>query len=336
MNVPLFENAIIAEIGSVHDGSFGNALKAVELAAGLGADVIKFQTHIAEDETVRNAPPPPYFSGEGRFEYFKRTAFSRDQWRRLSDHATANGIVLLSSPFSHSAVDLLEDIGIQAYKIASGEVTNTPLLEHIARTGKPVFLSSGMSDWNEIDRAVEVLRGGGPLAIMQCTSAYPCPAERVGLNVIGEMKERYALPVGYSDHTQGVAAGAAAAAMGAQIVEKHLTFSRHMYGSDAALAMEPGPFRDYVAAIREVWAMMASPVDKSDLGLVREMKKIFEKSVVLERDVVEGHVLTLDDLGFKKPGDGIPAGRYREVVGRRTLRPMKADAKISFDDVSKI
>lgn len=324
---------IIAEIGSVHDGSFGNACKLIELAAKCGADTVKFQAHIAASETLRDAPAPAYFKGEPRFAYFERTAFNKSQLSELKNLAAANGIKFLCSPFSIEAVDLLEQVGVDSYKIPSGEVTNIPLLARIARTGKAVFLSSGMSNWTELDAAVEALRPGGPLVILQCTSQYPCPPERVGLNVLTEMKQRYMLPVGLSDHTHGHAASFAAAALGAEVVEKHLTFSKLMYGSDAANAMEPEEFTIYCAGLREISRMLASPVDKNDLSELGEMKRVFEKSVVTARSLKAGAVLTLETLAFKKPGDGIPASRYQELIGKTVARDLPADHKLSPDDL---
>lgn len=324
---------VIAEIGSVHDGSFGNACKLIEAAAQCGADIVKFQTHIAAAETLRDAPAPAYFSTEPRFEYFERTGFSPEQWTRLRKHAVQQGVEFMSSPFSIEAVDLLEDIGVQKYKVPSGEVTNLPLLERIAATGKPVYLSSGMSDWSELDAAVRALKGGGPLVIMQCTSMYPCPVERVGLNVVAEMRARYGVPVGFSDHTQGVAAAVAAATLGASVIEKHFTLSRLMYGSDAPLAMEPTDFTLYCRSLREVWELMEHPVNKDDLAPYRDMKRVFEKSVVTATAVKQGTVIARTHLAFKKPGDGIPASRYAAVVGRRARRDLPADHKLRDDDL---
>lgn len=325
---------IIAEIGSVHDGSFGNACRLIEAAADCGADSVKFQMHIAEAESLPDAPSPPYFKGERRMDYFQRTAFTGEQWRALKQHCSDSGVVFLCSPFSLEAVELLEGAGIDSFKIASGEVTNIPLLERVARTGKPVLLSSGMSDWSELDVAVETLRGGGPLTVMQCSSAYPCPPERVGLNVLGEMRARYGLAVGFSDHTMGPAAAFAAAALGAQVVEKHLTFSRLMYGSDAANAMEPEEFRGFAEGLRAIWTMQAHPVDKDDVAPFREMKRIFEKSIVTARPVAAGQPLAMTDLAFKKPGDGIAAGRYRDIIGRQAGRSLPANHKIREEDLS--
>jgi N-acetylneuraminate synthase len=183
---------------------------------------VKFQTHIAAAETLRDAPNPPYFKGEPRFEYFTRTGFSLPQWKQLAENCRSAGVEFLSSPFSLEAVDLLEEVGVGSYKIPSGEVTNIPLLRKIAATKKPVLLSSGMSDWAELDAAVAALHGGGLVTVLQCSSAYPCPPEQVGLNVMTEMRDRYGLDVGFSDHTLGVAAAIAAAALGASVIEKHL------------------------------------------------------------------------------------------------------------------
>ena len=305
------------------------------MAAALGADTVKFQTHIAEAETTRDAPSPPYFRGEDRFSYFERTGFSRDQWRDLKQACADNRVGFLSSPFSIDAVELLEEVGVGSYKIASGEVTNLPLLEAVSETGRPVLLSSGMSDWDELDGAVEMLsRGKGPITILQCTSAYPCPPERVGLNVIGEMQERYSLPVGLSDHTDGIAAALAAAALGARVIEKHLTFSRAMYGSDAANAAEPETFRAMVTGIREIGEMLANPVDKADIAPYCEMKAIFEKSVVTRHPVAAGEPFTKHNLTTKKPGTGLPAARFSRVLGHTALRDLPADSLLSEDDIA--
>lgn len=325
---------LIAEIGSVHDGSFGNACKLIELAARCGADVVKFQTHISSAETVRNAPMPSYFRGEPRYEYFERTAFSPAQWRELREECSHHAVEFLSSPFSIAAVDLLEEIGACIYKVPSGEVSNLPLLEHLAALGKPVLLSSGMSSWTELDMAVELLRDRVELNVMQCTSAYPCPPERAGLNVLAEIRQRYGegVTLGFSDHTAGVAAGPAAAALGATVIEKHLTFSHAMYGSDAANALEPDDFALYARSVREVWTMLSHPVDKDDLTPFQEMKRVFEKSVVAARPIVAGSLITRSDLDFKKPGNGIPASHYEAVIGRRARRDLPTDHQFSIAD----
>lgn len=323
---------IIAEAGSVHDGSFGNACKLVELAARCGANVVKFQTHVAEAETLENAPAPSYFAAEPRFAYFRRTAFSRPQWKELVSHAHAQGLRIISSPFAIEAVDILEEAGIDAFKIASGEVTNLPLLERIAATRKPTILSSGMSDWGEIDRAVETLRPCGDLTVMQCTSAYPCPVERAGINIIPELAVRYGLPTGFSDHTSGIAAAIAAISAGAACVEKHFTFSRHMYGSDAQFGQEPEAFERYCRECKDAWQIRLHPVDKQDLSSFREMKSVFEKSIVAARSLSAGQVIERGDLAFKKPGTGIRADRVDAVIGKRLARDVALDHVFSDKD----
>ena len=324
---------IIAEVGSVHDGSLGNAKKLVEAAATCGVDTVKFQTHIAEAETLPDAPTPPYFKGEPRFDYFKRTSFSLEKWRELKQHCDANKVEFLSSPFSIEAVELLEQVGVKTYKIPSGEVTNLPLLEAVAQTGKPVLLSSGMSSWQELDTAVETIRRKHEqIVVMQCTSEYPCPYEEVGLNVILEMKERYGLPVGLSDHTLTPYACFAAAALGAQVLEKHFTFSRLMYGSDAPHSLEPHEFAGMVQGVRAIETILQSAVDKSDASRFKEMKLIFEKSLVSLSDITAGAVLTPDVVGIKKPGTGIPAARFNEVIGKKAARDIPAGKLISEED----
>lgn len=330
MAEPVF---IIAEVGSVHDGSFGNALRLIDLAAECGADAVKFQTHIPSAETLRDAPMPPYFKGEPRFDYFARTGFNIDQWRKLAQHAESTGIEFMSSPFSIEAVSLLESVGIARYKIPSGEVSNIPLLEAIAKTEKPVLLSSGMSTWEELDAAVATIREQHDrLCVMQCTSEYPCPATHVGLNIIREMRERWRLPVGFSDHTLENYACFAAVVMGAVVVEKHLTFSRRMYGSDAPHSAEPAQFADLVLGIRAISEMCNSPIIK-DATSMREMKDIFEKSVVSVVQIQAGSVIRPEMVAAKKPGTGIPAARIKEVIGCIARRTIAADELIHARDL---
>lgn len=327
------EKMIIAEVGSVHDGSFGNAKKLIELAAKCGATAVKFQTHIASAETLKNAPMPNYFKGEDRYSYFNRTGFSKEQWLALAKHAKENNIKFLSSPFSIEAVDLLEDIGVSIYKIPSGEVTNIPMLEHIANTGKMVLLSSGMSSWQELDLAVKTLtKNNKNVVLMQCSSVYPCPTEQVGLNVMLEMKKKYNLPVGFSDHTLGSAASVAAAALGAVAIEKHITFSKDMYGSDAKHSMEPDEFKKLCKDLREVWNIIDNPVDKTDIIKYKQMKTIFEKSIVAKQSLQKGTIIEKNHFAFKKPGDGIRADRYKEFIGKTLNRYINIDEQFKEED----
>ena len=219
---------IIAEIGSVHDGSLGNACKLIELAKDCGANAVKFQLHDAENETALNAPNPKYFNDESRYQYFKRTAFNASQLVKLKRLAKKNKLKFIVSPFSLQAAELLNKIKIDVFKIASGEVTNHPLLSQIKKYNKEVYLSTGMSNWKEIDNAIKIL-GKIKTSILQCTSEYPCKPKNVGLNVIDDLIKRYNLPVGLSDHTTGYAASIAAIVKGCNIIEKHFTFTNKMY-----------------------------------------------------------------------------------------------------------
>ncbi|MBI1916530.1 MAG: N-acetylneuraminate synthase family protein [Planctomycetes bacterium] len=326
---------LIAEVGSVHDGSFGNATRLTDVAADCGADCVKFQTHIAAAETLSNAPMPPYFKGEPRYEYFERTAFTEEQWRRLRDHCRERGVEFLSSPFSVEAVQVLERVGVERYKVPSGEVTNLPLLEAIGATGRAVLLSSGMSSWAELDVAINtILRYRSRLTVLQCTSEYPCPPEHVGLNVMVEMRERYQLPVGLSDHTLTNHAAFAAVVLGASVIEKHFTLSRLMYGSDARHSAEPGEFAELVRGIRAIETMRASRVDKDDLRPFKEMKQVFEKSLVTLVDIPAGAVITREMIGVKKPGTGLPPSRLPDVVGRRAARAIPADELLREDHLA--
>jgi len=268
---------IIAEVGSVHDGSFGNALKLIELSKESGATAVKFQTHIAEFETTPYAPSPSYFSSEPRFNYFQRTSFDKDQWIKLKQHADKLGIGFISSPFSVEALDLLVSIGCRVIKIPSGEITNVELLQAIAKSGLKTICSSGMSSWQELDMAFSTLSSEkiDEIVMLQCSSRYPCPPEHVGLNILPAMISRYNCTVGLSDHTLSSAAAVSAIHYGATVIEKHITFSKKMFGSDAAHSLEPDEFKSFVALVNESFTILNSPVDKDDLSDYKEMKAVF-------------------------------------------------------------
>jgi N-acetylneuraminate synthase len=312
-----------------HDGSLGNAIRLAEVAAECGADAIKFQLHDAQAETTRDAPSPPYFQHETRWEYFQRTAFDDAQWATLKAACDAAGIEFLCSVFSIEAVERLEQIGVRRYKIGSGEVTNLELVRRVAQTGKPVLLTSGMSSWAELDKAVEA--AGQNVTVLQCTSAYPTPPDRVGLNVLAEARERYGKPVGFSDHTVGNYAAFAAVALGATVVEKHFTLSKELYGPDAGMSMEPAELEDLVEGIRDIEAMLASPVDKDDIESLVGMKRVFEKSVVTVAEIPAGALIERNMLAAKKPGTGIPAARIADVVGRTARIDIAADTVLTED-----
>ena len=329
---------IIAEIGNTHEGSLGLAKCFIQAAADCGIDAVKFQTHIFEAESLSDAPNPPYFSDETRQEYFDRVGFNPETWQKLKVYAEKECKVdFLSSPFSLEAVDLLESIGVKAYKIASGEVTNLPLLTKIAGTGKSVLLSSGMSSWSELDEAVETLINSGcrDLVILQCTSEYPCPPEATGLNVLSDLKKRYDLPVGLSDHTVGSAVSIAAVAMGASVIEKHFTLSKQMYGPDAKFSMTPPEFKMMVAGIRDVEAALATKIDKDQKAIsLRVMRDTFQKSIVANTEIAAGTVIETHHLVFKKPGTGIPANRFKDLIGKKAIKKIQKNTMIDWNMLS--
>lgn len=326
---------IIAEIGNTHEGSVGLAKQFIKAAAECGVDAVKFQTHIFEAESLQNAPNPPYFKDETRKDYFERTAFNLDQYKLLKEYAEKEcGVHFFSSPFSIEAVDLLLNAGIKTFKIPSGEVSNIPMLEYLAEKADWVILSSGMSSWDELDLAVSVLKSKCNLTVLQCTSEYPCLPENSGLNVMREIKERYGVEVGFSDHTIGIGVPVAAVVLGATVVEKHFTLSKLMYGSDAKNSTEPYEFKNLVTEIRAIELALNSNIDKNEkVKSLMDMKYIFEKSVVTARNLEAGHIIKLEDLCFKKPGNGIPAGDYKKVIGTITKSVIFKDTKLSFEDI---
>lgn len=312
---------VIGEIAQAHDGSLGMAHAYIDAIARAGADAVKFQTHIAEAESSPQEPWRVKFSPQdaSRFDYWKRMEFTRQQWLGLKEHAEEKGLVFLSSPFSRQAADLLDDIGMVAWKVASGEINNPDLLSRMAMTRKPILLSSGMSPLAELDKAVASARANAcPVAVMQCTSAYPTPPEKLGLNLLHEYRERYGCPVGLSDHSGDIFAALAAATLGADMVEVHVTMSREMFGPDVVASVTSDEFAQMIRGIRFIELANANPVNKDVLaGEMTELRRIFTKSLFLTEDLPDGTVLTEKHLTARKPGTGIAVERLGEIVGRR-------------------
>jgi N,N'-diacetyllegionaminate synthase len=329
---------VVAEVAQNHDGSLGTAHAYIDAVANAGADAVKFQTHIAAAESTPQEPWRVRFSQQDatRYDYWRRMEFKESEWTGLAAHATERGLRFLSSPFSPEAVDLLERVGVPAWKVGAGEVTNLPMIEHLARTGKPVILSSGMSPWTDLDEAVGVLRAASvPYAILQCTSAYPCPPEQLGLNVMAEIRERYGCPAGLSDHSGTIYAGLAAAALGARLIEVHVTLSRECFGPDVAASITTAELASLVEGVRFIRTALANPVDKlMTAEKMADLRAVFGKSVVTVRALPEGHCLSAPDLACRKPGTGIPARRLAEVVGKRLTRPLPANSLIAEDDLA--
>jgi len=313
---------IIAEVGQAHDGSLGILHSYIDAIAETGVNAIKFQTHIAEAESSLQEPFRINFSYEDatRFDYWKRMSFSKTQWMEIKSHCEEKGLEFLSSPFSQAAVDLLEEIGVEKYKIGSGEVNNFLMLEKIAKTGKPIILSSGMCSFQELDEAVKFIeKFGNELSILQCTTSYPTPAERVGLNVIGELKKRYPNhKVGLSEHTGQKVTGIAAVTLGAEILEFHTVFDRRMFGPDASSSLTIDEVKELVDSIRFLEKSLNHPIDKNDLNPYWDLKKIFEKTLAVNKKLPANHVLTFEDLEAKKPAQqGIAAADFQSFIGKK-------------------
>lgn len=328
---------IIAEVGNAHDGSLGMAHAYIDAIATTGADAVKFQTHIAEAESSEHEPFRVRFSyaDASRYDYWKRLEFTPAQWAGLKAHCEEKGLEFISSPFSCAAVDLLEGLGVSRYKIGSGEVSNLLMLEKIARTGKPILLSSGMSSWAELDEAVAgVAPFGNELTILQCTTAYPTAPDQWGLNVIPMIRERFGVPVGFSDHSGEIFACLAAAAFGASVLECHIVFDKQMFGPDAAASLSTAQMRMLVQGVRQVEAALAHPVDKRDTAALLPLKNIFEKSLAVNRDLPAGHPIAAGDLEAKKPrGYGVAASRFRETLGRKLARPLSRFEFLKEEDL---
>ncbi len=331
---PIF---IIAEIAQAHEGSLGIAHSYIDALAETGVDAIKFQTHIAEAESSIHEPFRVKFSyeDETRFDYWKRMEFTSTQWAGLKNHCEEKKLEFVSSPFSCAAVKLLEKVGVQRYKIGSGEVNNFLMLEKIAKTGKPILLSTGMSSLDELDNTIEFLRPyGNELTVLQCTTAYPTQPEQWGLNVLSILKDRYNLPIGFSDHSGDIYACLAATSMGASILEFHVIFDKRMFGPDSTASLTIEQIKYLVKGVRQIEKAISTPVDKKDTGSFLPLKKIFEKSLAINKSLPKGYVLTINDLEAKKPKDqGISAQLYQRVLGARLRQDKNAWDFIKEEDL---
>ena len=312
---------VIAEVGQAHDGSLGAAHAYIDAISETGADAVKFQTHIAEEESTpqENFRVKVFPQDSTRYEYWKRTSFSRSQWSELASHAREKGLLFLSTPFSNLAVEWLIECNVPAWKIASGELTNRPMIEVMCATGKPVLVSSGMSNWQELSDTVQFIdKFGTPFGIFQCTTAYPCPPEKWGLNIITEMRSRYHCPIGLSDHSGSLVPGIIATALGASMLEVHVAFSKSQFGPDAQASLTMEQMTDLVQAVRNAKTAMENPVDKDFLAdSLSPLHQLFTKSIVAARPLSAGHVIEREDLAFKKPGTGISALKTNLIVGLR-------------------
>ncbi|GFK94844.1 N,N'-diacetyllegionaminic acid synthase [Fundidesulfovibrio magnetotacticus] len=329
---------VIAEAGINHNGAFDLALELVRRAKEAGADCVKFQTHRTSASESRHSSKPGYFSGRigemSKIEWSRSLEFSTGQFAMLRDECEEQGIAFLSTACDIEGLRILTDIRAEAVKIASADLNNDYLLSALADTGLPVLLSVGMSTLEQVDHAVELLaqRNSGPLALFQCTSQYPAPYAQLHLRVMETLKARYGVPVGFSDHSQGIHVPVAAAALGAAMVEKHFTLSRNLPGVDHAASIEPHELAEMVRQIRDVEAALGSAektVQPEELANAANMRR----SLMAARPLKAGALLTLDDVTAKRPGTGLPPSELHRLLGRR----LKVDmAEEDLFDLSQV
>lgn len=328
---------VIGEVALTHDGSLGLAHAFVDAIANAGADAVKFQAHIAAAESTPAEPFRVKFSRQDatRYEYWKRMEFTEDEWRGLAEHCGDRGVLFIASPFSVQAADMLQRIGQPIWKIASGETSNAQLLDRVLDTGAPVLLSTGMSPLQEIDSAVARVKARRvPVGVFQCTTAYPCPPEKVGLNLVPFYRERYGCWVGLSDHSATIYPGLAGVARGMDMLELHVALSREMFGPDVIASVTTAELKQLVDGIRFIERMQANPLDKdASAQETAPLRRLFTRSIVARDALPAGTVLAQEHLAIKKPGTGLSPDRLGDIVGRRLARPVAADQLLAAEDI---
>ena len=327
---------VIAEAGVNHNGDPAMAKALIDAAADAGADAVKFQTFRTSALTSRTAPKAAYQvettgAGESQSQMLERLELSLDTLRSLQAHAGARRIVFFSTPFDEASVDTLGALGVPLFKVPSGEITNLPLLRHIATKGKPVILSTGMSTLDEVAAALTAIHAtsGVPVAILHCVSAYPAPVGDVNLRAMDALRDRFGCPVGLSDHTLGVEIAFAAVARGAAIVEKHLTLDKTLPGPDHRASLEPGEMGALVRGIRNVEAALGDG-EKRPMPSELDTRRVARKSLVAARAIRAGEHLVKDAIAIKRPGTGVSPADLERALGRRVRRDLAADDVIDW------
>jgi N-acetylneuraminate synthase/N,N'-diacetyllegionaminate synthase len=324
---------IIAEAGVNHNGDLKLAKRLVNAAKAAGADAVKFQSFHSDSLATRSARTADYQRAATRansqFEMLKKLELSEKDHAVLFAHCRRRGILFMSTPFDTESADLLERLGVDRFKIGSGEITNRSLLEHVARKGRPIILSTGMSTLDDVRRALGWIGAAVPVTLLHCVTQYPLPVGEVNLRAMDTLRESFGLPVGYSDHTQGIEVPLAAAARGAVVIEKHLTLDRGLPGPDHRASLEPAEFKAMVRGIRDVEACLGDGV-KRVAACEAKNRLVARRSLVAARDLPSGHVLLEGDLLVKRPGTGIPPAQEARLLGRRLRRAVKRDDLLSW------
>lgn len=325
---------VIAEAGVNHNGDAELARRLIDAAKKAGADIVKFQTFRTEKLVSKYAEKAEYqkkttSADEKQQDMLEKLCLSDDTFITLKRYCEDSGIGFLSTPFDLESITFLEELGCGQWKIPSGEITNFPYLVRIAKTGKPVIMSTGMADMEEIDDAMRALRenGAGEVTLLHCTTEYPAPVEEVNLRAMITMKERFGCPVGYSDHTPGIEIPVAAVAMGATVIEKHFTLDRNMEGPDHKASLEPDELAAMVKAIRNVDKAMGDGIKQPTASEKKNMS-VARKSIIAARDIRAGEVFTEENLTTKRPGNGISPMRWNEILGTRAIRDFAEDELI--------
>ncbi len=329
---------IIAEMSANHAGSLERALELIHVAKDAGADCVKIQTYTADTMTIDCHNE--YFQiekgtweGENLYGLYQK-AYTPWEWQeQLRDEAAKVGIDFLSTPFDPRSVDFLEDLGVHFYKIASFELVDIPLLEYVAVKNKPIIMSTGMGTLEEIQEAVDAIysTGNRQLALMKCSSAYPAKPEEMNLRTMQDLKERFGVPVGLSDHSMGAFSAATAVAMGANLIEKHFCISRAVKNPDSSFSMEPQEFREMVEQVREVEKAMGSV--QYGVSRQEESNACFRRSLFVVEDIAAGEVLTPEKIRSIRPAYGLKPKHYQEVLGRTAKRALRRGTPLSFDDI---
>lgn len=331
---------VIAEAGVNHNGDLSIAKKLIDVACQSGADAVKFQTFVANSLASKDAPTVDYQKkNDARFNYqtdlLRDLELSPDDFSELSNYCREKGIIFLSTPFDLQSVSVLESLNVPAYKVPSGEITNTPLLREIARKHKPVIISTGMTTLDEIRAAIKIFEqeGNSNLALLHCITSYPAPFSELNLNAIRTLGQ-FGFPVGYSDHSEGILAPVLAVALGATIIEKHFTLDKNMQGPDHKCSLEPSELTEMVAKIKLTQSMLGSGIKiptPYELSLLPNVRK----GIFAARDLVAGEVLAPSDLVTKRPVCDIPAENFDSLVGKLVLKNLKKGQPLNFRDISK-
>ncbi|GAB2468071.1 N-acetylneuraminate synthase family protein [Jatrophihabitans fulvus] len=333
---------VIAEIGVNHNGSVSLARELIDAAVAAGADAVKFQTFAAEDLVSVAAPKAEYQSrnmgdadgGGSQYDMLKALELTAEQFGELLAYCDQRGIDFLSTPFGPSQADMLADLGVHAYKVSSGDLTHLPFLAHLAGKGLPIILSTGMGTLAEVAQAVATIEAAGPVpvAVLHCVSNYPADPASCNLAAMATMHQAFGLPVGWSDHTLGPAISLAAVALGARVIEKHITLDVTMDGPDHAASMEPAAFTDFVSGIRAVESAIGDGI-KRPVAAELSTASVARRSIVAVRDLQAGDVIGTDDVAVLRPGTGLAPAMIDVVIGARLGRSVAAHQPLTVEDL---